>query len=215
MILQNFYNRFLAMRENNKHITCVLDIGAYRGDFTETIKAIWPMARVWQFEADGRQVAHLQRDAFVGLLLGDVEANVDYYTLPDDKITTGSSIFKEQTEHYADGKFIRIVKPMVTLDSLLSELKLHGNWAKNGLVKIDTQGSEQLILEGAKEFLATKQPKYMLIECSVKEYNAGAPLIGDMVSYLNSIGYQISDVFDLSYNQRGELLQTDLLFIRK
>ena len=214
MIITPFQHRFKQLRATNNHIQCALDIGAYRGDFTETIKSVWPTCIVHQIEADGRQRQYLQNNAIYALL-GDREMDgVPYYTLNDSKITTGSSIFLENTEHYNSSSTVTVYKTMTTLDSLAEKHRFAGNWQNNGLVKIDTQGSELLILDGARNFLSARKPRYILLECSILEYNIGAPRIDQVIDYMKTAEYHMIDIFDLSYNNSGSLLQTDILFER-
>ena len=214
MILESFRNRLSALKSNGNNIQYVLDIGAYRGDFTETIHAVWPSAIVHQIEADDRQKSWLQNNAIIALL-GNIDGKlVDFYTLDENKITTGSSIYKELTPHYTSSTTVVLKKSMTTLDVLASTHNLFGNWKDLGLIKIDTQGSELLILEGASNFLSLNQPKYILLECSVIEYNENAPCFADIVDRMHKLKYKVKDIFDLSYNNRNQLLQTDVLFER-
>lgn len=212
MIIESFKNHFLQMKRLGQHITCCLDIGAYRGDFTETLKSCWQMATVWQFEADDRQQSFLN-NAYMVLLGAECKNKVPFYTLDDNKITTGSSIFKEKTEYYTDNTTRIIYKDMITLDKLVSSIKFPGNWLQSGMIKLDTQGSELQILKGASNFLITNRPRYILTEVAVKEYNEGAPIFKDYIVYLNEIGYNIKTIFDQSYIN-GELTQLDILFER-
>jgi FkbM family methyltransferase len=214
VILESFRNRFTVLKSNGVNIQYVLDIGAYRGDFTETIHAVWPTAIVRQIEADDRQQGYLNKNAIIALL-GNTSADaVDFYTLGDNKITTGSSIYKELTPHYTENTTVVIPKSMTTIDILAQEHNFFGNWKELGLIKIDTQGSELLILEGATNFLAEKQPKFILLECSVIPYNQGSPIFAEAVEKMNKLKYTVKDIFDLSYNNQNQLLQTDILFER-
>lgn len=214
MILNSFKNRFSVLKSINEHIQYVLDIGAYRGDFTETVKSVWPSAIVTQIEADDRQSSWLNKNAIFALLGNEIKDDIDFFTLSEDKITTGSSIFKELTNHYSDANTVVIKKNMTTLDSLHEKHNFFGNWKDNGLIKIDTQGSELLILDGAQNFLNSKTPKYILLECSVMQYNDGSPQIADVISYMKNINYYVNDIFDLSYTEKNQLLQLDILFKR-
>lgn len=209
MILTNFANKFRQLSSKNIQFDTVLDIGAYRGDFTETIQSVYPQATVLQFEADERQKDILRPDAHI-LLLGNECKEVDFYTIQDTGhgTTTGSSYYKEMTPFYQNP--IVIKKQMVTLDSL----SLEGDLGKI-LVKLDTQGSELDILDGAKEFIGRHKPGHMLLECSVKPYNEGAPLIGDVVKYMDGIGYLFNDIVEAKYDNQGDLLQMDVIFRRK
>jgi len=210
-MIDSFARRFNVMKKNQCHIQYVLDIGAYRGDFTTTIKSVWPTAIVRQFEADERQLPWLQSNAIIALL-GDVEKEVDFYTLDESKITTGSSIFKELTPHYTNASTIVQKKRMTTLDILHQKHNFFGNWNTHGLIKIDTQGSELLILAGAKNFLEKQEPRFILLECSVAKYNQGAPVLDEVIREMSEMRYLVKDIFDLSYDNLGTLLQTDILF---
>lgn len=214
MILNSFKARFENLKRNNVNITCALDIGAYRGDFTQTLKIVYPDAKIFQIEADERQRVYLREDAIIALLGNREQDNVNFYTLDADKITTGSSIFLEQTKFYNTHTTVTLSKTMTTLDKLHSVHKFLGDWQNSGLVKIDTQGSELLILDGAVKFFNDEKPKYVLLECSIQEYNAGAPKIISVMEYMNKLDYSMIDIFDLSYDDHNQLLQIDVLFER-
>ena len=215
MIIENFKSRFQQMKNFGQHIQYVLDVGAYRGDFTETLFSVWPTAIIRQIEADERQRPWLKEGAIYELL-GDVDGLIiDFYTLPEDKITTGSSIYKELTAHYNNADTIVIKKRMTTIDMLDKKHNFYGDWRNHGLLKMDTQGSELLILNGAKTFLESKNPKWILMECSVMQYNDDAPRILEVMNTLDKLNYGMADIFDLNYDSQGRLLQTDILFERK
>lgn len=214
MILEPFKKRFTVLKKNGCNIQFVLDIGAYRGDFSETIKSVWNSAIIWQIEADDRQLPWLKEKAIISLLGNEVKDEVDFYTLDEHKITTGSSIFKELTPHYSPASTVTVKKSMTTIDELNKKHNFFGNWKDLGLVKLDTQGSELLILEGAKNFLEDKEPRYILLECSIQQYNLGAPVFADTVKFLDKLKYKVIDVIDHSYDAKYQLLQIDILFER-
>lgn len=214
MIILPFKTALLGLKKRGIHIQYVLDIGAYRGDFTETVHSVWSSAIVRQIEADERQRNWLQPDAIIALLGDQAKSDVDFYTLSEDKITTGSSMFKELTTHYNANDTVIVKKSMTTLDLLDQKHNFYGNWREHGLVKIDTQGSELLILSGARQFLTNRQPRFILLECSVKQYNENSPRIFSVMEFMNKLNYTMTDIFDISRTANGELLQTDILFER-
>lgn len=203
--MNNIISRLLYLKKSGVDLECALDIGAYRNEFTNILKSIWPYIKVQQFEADERQRKYLEKDAQI-VVLGDTERLVDLYTIEDSGYgsTTGTSVFRENTEVYQNS--VKKTCQMKTLDSVVD---MSGNWSK-GLVKIDTQGSELLILKGATEFLKNN-PMYILLECSVVKYNEGAPLIADVFKYMDSIGYELLDIVDLTH-VNDQLYQCDCLF---
>lgn len=205
MSLNNTVARLFSLKNKGVHLERALDIGAYRGEFTNTLQSIWPQIKVQQFDADVRNKPYLNDDAFIGVL-GNINGKVDLFTIEDTHwgSTTGTSIFRENTIHYVDPMTYQA--EMTTLDAVVD---LSGDWSK-GLVKIDTQGSELLILEGAKQLLS-KRPRFILLECSFIEYNRGAPLITETFQYMNAIKYKPVDVFEFNYID-DTLVQGDFLF---
>lgn len=210
--MDRFEHRLNVLKNNGVNISNLLDIGAYRGEFTQMIQRIWPNVRSWQMEADERQAPYLQPDAIFGLLSSKANVEVDFYTLDMNSITTGSSMYREMTPYYNNP--IVVKKRTTTLDDVMKRVNFRGNWKNSGLVKMDTQGSELDILIGSDNFIKTYQPKYFIIETSVKQYNVGAPLVNDIISFMFSKEYRIKDIMGCVYDQTETLLQSDILFER-
>jgi FkbM family methyltransferase len=200
-----------VLKNSGVVISHFLDIGAYRGEFTKIVKKHWPSVTVWQVEADERQQPWLQTDAIFALLSDQSNRELDFFTLNNENsITTGSSVYRELTQYYKNP--IVVKKRTTTLDDIAKRVNFRGNWKNSGLIKLDTQGSELDILRGAENFLSTYQPKYILIEASVKPYNLEAPLVGDVIEYMRTKGYQIVDLMHCLYDSSESLLQIDILF---
>jgi FkbM family methyltransferase len=197
--VQHFRHRFQHLKHPLKN---VLDVGAYRGEFARLIKEIFPDAKVKCIEGDERQAPVLQDLDVDFYLLSKKTKQLDFYTLPEDACTTGSSIYRENTTYYQAPLVVK--KQAYALDDL--------GFSPFDLIKLDVQGSELDVLKGGKKYLARTQPRYLLIETSIQQYNHGAPLAGEVISYLNKIGYRLQDIFDVVYDQSNQLLQVDFLF---
>lgn len=210
--MNRFEYRLNVLKNNGVNITNLLDIGAYRGEFTQMVQRVWGNVKTWQIEADERQAPYLQPDAIFGLLSSKANVEVDFYTLGTNSITTGSSMFRELTPYYNNP--IVIKKRTTTLDDVMRRVNFRGNWKNCGLVKMDTQGAELDILKGGENFLSTYQPRYFILETSVKQYNVGAPLVDDVISFMFSKNYRIKDIMSHIYDNTETLLQTDILFER-
>lgn len=195
--------RFRYRLQHLKHpVKSVLDVGAYRGDFARLIKELFPNAKIKCVEGDERQAPFLLDFDVDFYLLSKKTKQLDFYTLPENACTTGSSIYRENTVYYQDPLVVK--KWAYALDDL--------NFPCFDFIKLDVQGSELDILKGGKKYLAKTQPRYLLIETSIQEYNQGAPLAAEVISYLNKIGYRLQDIFDVLYDQNNQLLQVDFLF---
>lgn len=140
--------------------------------------------------------------------LSDREGYAELHVEKINKIGTGASIYKENTEWYSEGNYEKIVVPLKTLDSF--------NFFENkeiDLIKIDVQGSELDIIRGGKETL--KRTSFVNCEVALVQYNQGAPLIGEVVEEMRELGFCIFDIVEYhSFPQLygGAFFQLDLLF---
>lgn len=97
---------------------------------------------------------------------------------------------------------------MRTLDSYIEE----HNIPYPDFIKIDTQGSELDILDGATKCL--EHTVMVLLEVSIHRYNKGAPLIADVIQYMNNKNFEIVDIIE-NHIINNYLAQIDILFAKK
>jgi hypothetical protein len=166
----------------------VLDIGAYRGDFARLSKRLFPGATIKCIEADERQKPYLTDFDTLFCLVGNQTGLVDFYTL---QYYARPLVFKKECHRLDD----------LNLDSF-------------DLIKIDVQGAELDVLKGGERYIKQTKPKYLLLETAFQEYNQGAPLASEIISYLYKKKYVLRDIIDLMYDDDTQLLQVDFLFER-
>ena len=84
----------------------------------------------------------------------------------------------------------------------------------NNLIKLDTQGSELIILNGLNEFI--KSFEIIILETSIHEYNKDAPLFNEVINYMKDKQYRLYDIFDMKRlgKENSFLLQFDCVFVR-
>jgi len=139
--------------------------------------------------------------AAAGATHGTVEINVH----PD---LSGSSIFEETEEGDVNG-VLRTV-PMVTLDELCAHRNLEGPF----LIKLDTQGSELSVLEGARKVLS--ETDVIIMEVSLFELYRTAPQFYDVVQWMKKHGFVTYDMFGGQNRPLDNALaQVDLVFVKE
>ena len=81
-------------------------------------------------------------------------------------------------------------------------------------IKIDVQGYELEVLRGGKETLTKAQA--ILIELSLIEINAGAPLLDEALSFMKAAGFVAYDILEIHRRPLdGAMNQIDVLFVRE
>jgi FkbM family methyltransferase len=190
----------------------IYDIGAYEGTWTSDCKHIFPKSTYYQFEANDEKKEFLKENPTFGVLGDKDNLEVNYYKTTFYQ-QTGNSILKENSMFFDDSRCIVEKKIMRTLDSIVEEKKI----PYPDFLKLDTQGSELLILSGASKCLEYSQ--VVLLEVSLHNYNEKAPLIFDFLKFMDEKGFVTFDIAALNYLEYGKykgiLTQVDLLFCKK
>ncbi len=185
----------------------IYDIGAWRGEWTFAMKAVFPHSAFFLFEANPNQAPFLaltRAPYFIGIL-GDEDKKVTFYT----NDSTGDSVFLEQTQHYQKDRCREKQMDMTTLSSVIKKNKL----PLPDLIKMDVQGAESLTIKGGLQ--AVQHAEVIILEAKILEYNKGAPLIYELMTLMDGLGYLFLDIVEAHYLPTGELNEIDILFVKK
>jgi FkbM family methyltransferase len=185
----------------------ILDIGANIGQFHTLVKSIYPEAYVFSIEASQECEPYLKQitdQYYIGLLAKDT-SEYDFYSRKDAPTGTGNSIYRELTHFYSDDQLQIIKQKGIKLDDLFEPD------SEFDLIKIDTQGSELDIISGGVNLC--KKAKGILLEVSLTQYNQGAPLYDEVVTFMKEFGFRPEAILDESRNHGSH--QQDILFIHE
>ncbi len=184
-------------------ISVVFDIGAHKGRWTKEHKNIIKNASFYLFEANQEHFDKLNsrgESVFIGVLSSN-GLPAKFYK----KVGTGDSLYKENTGHYSDENYELV--DTKTLAQVVLENKL----PQPDFIKLDVQGAELDILEGAGSLI--DGCKLILAECPISPYNIGSPEIGDYLNYFKKIGFTPLRITE-QHSGAGALLQVDILFLQ-
>lgn len=206
-IATSMFNRFKVLRNMGFAPKRIIDIGANVGDWNLAIKSIFDTASITSYEANPECASALEAkklDYKIMLLGSENKDNVDFFTLSNQECATGASIFKEATSFYDDENRVKThTLPMRRLDDVLSESHID-------LLKLDVQGAELMVLEGAKRIMS--KTDFILLEVSIMKYNNGSPLFAEVVEFMNKHNFKMFDLVENHY-LNGCCMQSDVLFL--
>jgi FkbM family methyltransferase len=200
--------------------TAVLDVGANTGQFARLLREVGYRGLIVSFEAipdvhsvlsagtNGDPMWVIAPCAALGSAPGELQINVS-------KNSVSSSMLPMRKLHVAaapDSVYVgtRTVR-VARLDELAPPLVPEG---ARLFLKIDTQGYEKEVLLGATGLL--EHARVVQVEMSLLQLYEGAPTFTEMLSYLESLGYQLFSLVPGFRNVRsGRLLQADGFFVRE
>jgi FkbM family methyltransferase len=170
----------------------VIDIGANIGYYTVLAsELIGPEKRVFSFEPQARMVAKLRRNIELNALCN---VEVFPFALADARGTVTFYVPSEGNEGFgsmrANGRFdvMKTVEVATQrLDDVLSEL---GN-PKIGLVKMDAEGAELLILRGATQLLSSPDKPSLIFEANESNCKPFGYCVFDLLQFVHGFGYRL------------------------
>jgi FkbM family methyltransferase len=189
-----FYNQ---LKNINIDPEVIIDCGAACGEWSSNIRSIFPKAKIIGIDANdwckgkisGTDITEIQ------VLSDKDDEEITFYrkkeTFENGTFCTGDSIYKELSQHYQTHNTFEVKTKTKTLSSILNKHNIN----KVDILKIDTQGSELIIMKGLGELL--QSVKFIELECSVMEYNQGGCKFHEIVEFLKD-NFSLFDIVEMT-----------------
>lgn len=201
------------------NIDTLLDIGANTGQYAFKMRTVGYQNKIISFEP--------LKSAFEGLkvaALNDHNWLVNNYALGDEDTTStiniannsySSSILNMLPAHLSsapESKYVATEEIEIkTIDSIFSTFCTK---EESVMMKIDTQGYEKNVLEGATESL--DKIKIIQLEMSIAPLYENEMTYLEMIEYLDNKGYQLFNLENgFTDVTTGQLRQMDGIFVQK
>lgn len=223
----SFYNpggsytkQLIKSLEVNK-IDLIVDIGANKGQFaTEIINAgykgkiisIEPLSEAYTYLIN-RARKNKQWIVLPRMAVGNKRQNTFINISKNSVSSSLLDMLPIHTESAPESKYINkeLVK-VETLDSLYDIFKPYNKM----LIKIDAQGYEHYILEGAKRLLSSKKVTGILTEVSYQKLYKNQETFYEIYNRLVKLGFEIWAIEKGFWDKKtGRTLQADLLMFKK
>jgi FkbM family methyltransferase len=190
----------------------VIDVGASHGIWSFTVSQLFPEARYILIDPLTSQYEQFARDYFIGniplaelleVAVSNQEGRLNLQVSPN--------FYCSSLLNPADLRDYQPLEVVVTtIDQIASQQQISGR----GILKIDVQYAENLVLEGAQAFLP--QVDLIIAELSVIRYDEKALVISEMIHWLDQLGFRYYDeTGEWRSPIDGTLLQKEIVFIRQ
>lgn len=214
--LKRIFPRFET--RNNAHlagkygIDLIIDVGANYGQFVEKMRSAKFRGEIISFEpiaaAHAFLTAKAERDPewriAPRMAIGDHEGDIEINIYSDSSLSSPYRMISSSETPVIERA------PMMRLDDALSTFDLRG---RNILLKIDVQGFESAVLDGATETL--EKSKAIMLEVSLLQmYEHETPYL-EMLMRLRELGFHaVYFAPVLNRNKLGETDQMDAFLVR-
>lgn len=168
---------------NKYKIKTVIDVGAYRGEVAKVLNYLFPEAIIYAFEPLKencrliRNKINPQKLILSNLALSNKKGEAVFYRYQNLSLSSLLPLKKKM-------KVGKMKVKTTTLDDYFKNKKL----AEKIFLKIDTQGTEKLILEGGKKLL--KKVAVIHLEASFRKLYQNQSLFNDIHGFLTKQGFR-------------------------
>lgn len=216
-----FRYRVLAGAEHRhilaRDLSTVVDIGANRGQFALAVRQWAPKARVISFEPLPGP-ASVFRGVFSGdnqvllyqAAIGPRPEQRTMHVSGRDDSSSLLPISSAQTAMFPGTGEIATTEVRV---GPLEEFVTADELKPPAMLKLDVQGFEYEALIGCESMLPHFE--WVYCECSFVELYSGQKLASEVVDWLAQRGFDLKGIYNPTYDQCGQAVQADLLFLRK
>jgi FkbM family methyltransferase len=203
---------------NEKRINVVLDVGANFGQFAQWIRKLGYEGRIVSFEPLTEAHQQLTRVAARDsqwavaprMALGSASGEVEIHVAGNSASSSVLPMLAVHRDASPESRYVDVEKaPLKRLDDACPFSQ-----GERPLLKIDVQGYEMAVLDGATQLLANCEA--IIIEMSLVPLYEGQPLAIDLWQYLTRLGFEAC-YFSPGFRdpQSRHLLQMDGVFVRR
>jgi FkbM family methyltransferase len=191
----------------------IVDVGASTGYWSHIASRIFPKSRFYLIEPLLKRYQQMDKTIYslhpefitIASAAGDKADEVELNVSPD----LYSSSFLDGSEVSPNRQWDKVRVPVKTLDEISTTFSIAGR----GLLKIDVQLAEHLVLDGATRFL--DQVDVVCAELSLGRFVQSSKTIFEMITKLHHLGFEYFDFAGSWRDPRsGCMIQQDTVFVR-
>lgn len=209
----------LAAALHHHHINFVIDVGANIGQFAGGLRKVGYHGQILSFEplaeAHGKLIAASRHDHYwrvaPRMAIGDHEGEIDIYVAGNSVSSSALGMLEEHSRAEPNSKYVANEHVRIaTLDSMvLDELQA----GIISFLKIDTQGYEDRVLDGARDIV--KNSRGVQLELSFVPLYEGQQLFEQLMARMCALGFEVWGIWPgFCDPESGRMLQVDVTFFR-
>jgi FkbM family methyltransferase len=211
---------FKAMQRLLKGIEqpIIFDVGAHRGDVSRQFRSLFPKALIYAFEpfpeSFGQLRANTESDANLHAFNFGLSNCVGSQTFHCNSDSVTNSLFptdKAGADTWGRGLLETtavIEAQFETLDSVVATNQI----PRIDILKLDVQGAEPLVIAGSAATCKRRMIGLIYSEIIIQPTYAGQKRFDEALATFYDNGFDLYDIYNLSYTNGRRLRQVDAIF---
>lgn len=206
MGFKSMESRLLNLRNAGFNCQGAVDVGAYHGEWSRGLRSVWNVPLI-MVEPQTSCKPILERFASNA---GEVAAHLELCALGKEAGSVEFLLEETNSRMVQSGESVGLPSIQVQVKTLKELISLYPE--KFNLLKVDVQGFELDVLEGAGERL--QQFEVIILEVSIIRIGP-VPTFYEVMQYMDRKGYRLYDFLPMYYRPLDNALwQGDAFFVR-
>ena len=212
-----FEQQKLLLEELSKPV--IFDVGAYVGDVSKKYLSLFPDALIYAFEpfedsykklkSNVKKIKNINiNNIALSDRIGKAGFNVNEFS-PTNSLLESS----EKGQHYWGKDLLDTRKVVKVKTTTIDEFSSKKAIPRIDILKLDTQGTEYMILEGARTMLNNNAISLIYMEIILVETYKGQRLLPEITDLLATSGYRLFGIYNPRISKTYDLNQVDAIFI--
>jgi FkbM family methyltransferase len=196
----------------------IIEVGAADGRDTLKFAEAFPSAQVHAFEPLPENYAKLAAAVAAkpniiatNAAVSDKSGRQPFYVTD---LADASSLLKPKTTGSTFDQYTRLAGETIVEVTTLDDYCSKQSGTSIDLLKMDAQGAELKILQGASQLLDDGRIHVIYTEVNFLKIYDGIALYHHVAEFLESKGFQLHNLYDLVHNQKGQLAWANAIFLK-
>jgi len=199
----------------------IFDVGAHHGQTALSYNKLFKTSQIFSFEPFGESYAALTNTVkgcenikTFNTALSNVTGEVDFHS---NQSSATNSILPSHKEGAAiwDVNLLDTVKKIKVPVTTVDDFMVTHNISHIDILKIDTQGTEYLVIEGALNSIKAGKIKLIYMEILTLPTYENQKKFDEILFLLRTNGFELYNIYNTSHTKNGTLRQVDAIFVSK
>ncbi len=204
----------------------IFDVGAHKGETLIIFKKYFPNSKIYSFEPFENSYQELKKTSLLhenteafNIGLSNFIGKEKFYNYIDE-FDQSLSVINSSTK-LIDGAMESFgYKPPKKIETVECEFETIDSFVRDNniktidILKIDVQGSEYKVLQGADNIISSENVKVIYLEILIIEQYDEQKSFNYYLNYFEEKKYKLFGIYNFSYQNNSKILQFDAIFFK-